>query len=295
MTGRHPILRRIVQLAALGFFLIVGLASYGYLKNEGFALLGGDAVAVVTVEGIIEGSRETVRSLDRAAKNPGIRAVVLRVDSPGGGVAASQEIYGAVLRVRARKPIVASLGAIAASGGYYVASPCDAIVADAGTLTGSIGVLLQMGNLSELLKKIGIEGVTLKAGKYKDIGSPLRPMTEEERRLFEELLENVHGQFVTAVAEGRKLPVDQVRRIADGRVYSGEQARDLHLVDQLGGLRDAVHLAAQRAGISGEPRWIEVEQRRSPWWWRRVTGLVPGGAAGFGGLQYLYAGPSPAG
>lgn len=295
MTGRHPILRRIVQLAAFGFFLIVGLASYGYLKNEGLALLGGDAVAVVTVEGIIEGSREIVRSLDRAAKNRGIRAVVLRVDSPGGGVAASQEIYDAVLRVRAQKPIVASLGAVAASGGYYVASPCDAIVADAGTLTGSIGVLLQMGNLSELLKKIGIEGVTLKAGKYKDIGSPLRPMTEEERRLFEELLENVHGQFIAAVAEGRKLPVDQVRRIADGRVYSGEQARDLHLVDQLGGLRDAVHLAAQRAGISGEPRWIEVEQRRAPWWWRRVTGLVPGAAPGFGGLQYLYAGPSPAG
>lgn len=298
MTGRHPLLRRIVQLAALGFFLIVGIASYGYLKHEGFALLTGNAVAVVTVQGVIEDSRDIVRSLDRVADNGGIRAAVLRVDSPGGGVAASQEIYDAVLRVRAKKPIVASLGAVAASGGYYIASPCDAVVADAGTLTGSIGVILQMGNFSELLKRIGFEGITVKAGKYKDIGSPLRGMTEEERRLLEGLLQNVHGQFIAAVAEGRKLPLDQVRQIADGRIYSGEQARDLHLVDQLGGLRDAVQLAAQRAGISGEPSWIEIEQRQPPWWWRRVTGLIglmETSREGFGGFQFLYSGPSAAG
>ncbi len=293
MTGRrHPILRSIVQFAAFGFFAIVGFASYGYLRHEGLALLRGNAVAVVTVEGVIEESRDIVRSLDRAAQNGGIRAVVLRVDSPGGGVAAAQEIYDAVLRVRAKKPIVASLGSVAASGGYYVASPCDAIVADAGTLTGSIGVVMQMGNFSELLKKIGVEGTTLKAGKYKDIGSPLRQMTDEERKLLDGLLENVHGQFIAAVAGGRKLPADQVRQMADGRIYSGEQARDLHLVDQLGGLRDAVHLAAQRAGIVGEPSWIEIEQRQPPWWWRRVTGLMESGPQGLGGLQFLYSGPS---
>ena len=294
MERRHPILRGIVRFAALGFFVIVATASYAYLSTEGLALLGKRAVAIVTVEGEIQDARDVVETLDRLAKNSGVRAVVLRVDSPGGGVAPSQEIYDAVARVRGKKPIVASLGGVAASGGYYVASACDAIVADAGTLTGSIGVIMQTGNVSELLKKIGLQGVTLKAGQYKDIGSPLREMSADERRLLEDLLENVHTQFIAAVAKGRKLSVDRVRALADGRVYSGEQARDLQLVDQLGGLRDAVELAAQRAGISGEPSWIEIEKKQAPWWWRRVSGLIEG-VRPAAGLQFLYMGASPVG
>jgi protease-4 len=278
-------------LSAAGFVVIVALAAFSYLKSEGIALLSKNAVAIVTVEGVIENSRETVRTLDRLAKNDGVRAVVLRVDSPGGGVAPSQEIYDAVLRVREKKPVVASLGGVAASGGYYVASGCDAIVANPGTLTGSIGVILQTGNVSELLKKVGIQGVIVKAGKFKDIGSPLREMSEEEKRLLDNLLQNVHTQFIAAVSRGRKLPVEQVRQLADGRIYSGEQARDLKLVDQLGGLRDAVQLAAERAGISGEPSWIEIEKRQPPWWWRRLTGLMENGPESFGGLQFLFSGP----
>ena len=295
MAPRHPILRGLVGLAAFAFLLLLGVASYTYLKNEGIALLAKDAVAVVTVESVIEDSRDTVRALDRLAKNEGIRAVVLRVDSPGGGVAPSQEIYDAVVRVREKKPVVASLGNLAASGGYYIASACDPIVANPGTLTGSIGVIMQTANLSELLKKLGFQGIVVKAGKFKDIGSPLRDMTEEERRLLEGLLDNVHGQFIGAVAKGRKLTVEEVRPLSDGRIYSGEQALKLHLVDQLGGLRDAVYLAAQRAGIVGDPHWIEIEQRQPPWWWRRVTGLMEGGPEGFGGLQFLYSGPPGAG
>lgn len=295
MARRHPILRAILLLSALGFFVIVGTAAYAYLSSEGWALLERNAVAVVTVTGEIRESRETVRTLDRLATNSGVRAVVLRVDSPGGGVAPSQEIYDAVARVGKRKPIIASLGGVAASGGYYVASACDAIVADPGTLTGSIGVLMQVGNVTELLKKVGLQGRILKAGKYKDIGSPLREMTDEERRLLEDLLENVHGQFVAAVAKGRNLPIEEVRRLADGRVYSGEQAHALHLVDALGGLRDAVDLAARRAGITGEPSWIEIERRQSPWWWRRITGLLEEGGRTFGGLEFLYSGPAAAG
>jgi protease-4 len=295
MARRHPILKGIVYLAALGFLLIVATATYSYLSTEGLAFLEKNAVAVLTVKGEIQESLDTVRALDRLGANPGVRAVVLRVDSPGGGVAPSQEIYDAVMRLRGKKPIIASLGGIAASGGYYVASACDAIVADPGTLTGSIGVVMLMGNASELLKKIGLQGVMLKAGKYKDLGSPLRDMTEEERRLLEGVLENVHGQFMAAVAKGRKMSIEEVRRLSDGRIYSGEQARDLHLVDELGGLRDAVDLAARRAGISGEPHWIEIEKRQRPWWWREITGLVEGGARGFGGLQFLYSGPSAAG
>jgi protease IV len=291
MPRRHPILRGLLVLSAIGFVVIVALAVFSYLKSEGIALLSKNAVAIVTVEGVIENSRETVRTLDQLAKNDGVRAVVLRVDSPGGGVAPSQEIYDAVLRVREKKPVVASLGGVAASGGYYVASGCDVIVANAGTLTGSIGVILQTGNVSELLKRVGIQGVIVKAGKFKDIGSPLREMSEEEKRLLDDLLQNVHTQFIAAVSRGRKLPVEQVRQLADGRIYSGEQARDLKLVDQLGGLRDAVQLAAERAGISGEPSWIEIEKRQPPWWWRRLTGFMENGPESFGGLQFLFSGP----
>ncbi len=291
MPRRHPILRGLLVLSAIGFVVIVALAAFSYLKSEGIALLSKNAVAIVTVEGVIENSREIVRTLDRLAKNDGVRAVVLRVDSPGGAVAPSQEIYDAVLRVREKKPVVASLGGVAASGGYYVASGCDVIVANPGTLTGSIGVILQTGNVSELLKKVGIQGVIVKAGKFKDIGSPLREMSEEEKRLLDDLLQNVHTQFIAAVSRGRKLPVEQVRQLADGRIYSGEQAHDLKLVDQLGGLRDAVQLAAERAGISGEPSWIEIEKRQPPWWWRRLTGLMENGPESFGGLQFLFSGP----
>jgi len=296
MARRHPILRGFVGLAATGFVVVLALAVFSYLKTEGLALLEKDAVAIVTVEGVIEDSRDTVRELDRLAEASGVRAVVLRIESPGGGVAASQEIYDAVLRVHEKKPIIASLGGIAASGGYYVASACDAILASPGTLTGSIGVIMRVQNVAELLKKIGVQGITVKAGKFKDIGSPLREMSEEEKNFLESLLANVHGQFIDAVAKGRKLPPDEVRTVADGRIYSGQQAKELKLVDQLGGLREAVHLAAERAGISGEPRWIEIDKKQSPWWWRRITGLMEGNPTSFGGLQFIYQGPlaSPA-
>ncbi|HSD11906.1 MAG TPA: signal peptide peptidase SppA [Candidatus Binatia bacterium] len=291
MPRRHPILRGLLVLSAFGFVVIVALAAFSYLRSEGIALLEKNAVAVVSVEGVIEDSRDTVRALDRLAKNDAVRAVVLRVNSPGGGVAPSQEIYGAVLRVREKKPIVGSLGGVAASGGYYIASACDVIVANPGTLTGSIGVIMQTGNVSELLKKLGIQGVIVKAGRFKDIGSPLREMSEEEKRLLDGLLENVHSQFIAAVSRGRNLPVEQVRPLADGRIYSGEQAREVKLVDQLGGLRDAVQIAAERAGISGEPSWIEIEKRQPPWWWRRLTGLMENGPESFGSLQFLFSGP----
>ncbi len=139
-----------------------------------------------------------------------------------------------------------------------------------------------------------MQGVVVKAGKFKDIGSPLREMTDEERRFLEGLLANVHEQFIAAVAKGRKLPQDQIRPLADGRIYSGQQALDLQLVDALGGLRDAVELAATRAGIHGEPHWLEIEKRQSPWWWRRITGLMEEGPAALQGLEFLYTGPPAA-
>jgi protease IV len=295
LRPRHPILRGIVNLAALAFFLILGLGLLGRLSADGVGPFEKNAVAVVTVEGVIENSNDIVQTLERLAKNDGVKAVVLRVDSPGGGVAPSQEIYDAVWRVREKKTIVASLGGEAASGGYYIASPCQMIVANPGTLTGSIGVIMHMGTVSELMKKIGVSPITIKAGKFKDIGSPFREMTDEERKLLGDVLDNVHEQFIAAVARGRNLKVDQIRPLADGRLFSGQQAQDLHLVDRLGGLEDAVKLAAEKAGITGEPHSIEIEKAQPPWWWKLVSGLAPSPPAGLSGLQFLYSGPPVSG
>ena len=295
MPRRHPILRGIVNLAAAGFFAIVALIVYGHFSSDGVGFLEKNAVAVVSVEGVIESSDDIVRTLERLEKNDGIRAVVLRVDSPGGGVAPSQEIYDAVWRLRGRKPVIASLGGEAASGGYYIAAACQTIVSNPGTLTGSIGVIMHTGSVAELLKKIGITPTTIKAGKYKDIGSPTRDMTDEEKKLIGDVLENVHTQFIAAVAKGRNLKPEQVRPLADGRIFSGEQARELHLVDELGGLHDAVKLAAERAGITGEPHWVEIEKAQPPWWWQLVSGFAHTPPAGLSGLQFLYSRPGLSG
>jgi protease-4 len=190
--------------------------------------------------------------------------VVLRINSPGGVVAPTQELHDAVMRLReAGKPVVASLGSVAASGGYYVAVACDQIYANAGTLTGSIGVIMQLANLEQLMKKVGVDYVVVKAGQFKDIGNVARAMTPDERRVMQALLDDVHGQFIDAVAEGRKLSREEVMRFADGRVFSGAQARDLKMVDGIGGLEQAVLAAAKLAGIPTPPNVIEPRRRFS--------------------------------
>ncbi len=233
------------------------------VMDEG-GMPGGSKVAVVEVDGIIGvasdrggDSESIVRTLGEYRDNPSIAAVVLRVNSPGGVVAPTQEIFSAVERVRASgKPVVASLGAVAASGGYYVAVGANRIFANPGTLTGSIGVVMQVANVEGLLKKVGVEYVVVKAGAYKDIGSFARSMKPEERRVLQALLDDVYGQFVGAVAEHRGLDRKTVLGFADGRIYSGQQARALKMVDDLGGLEDAIDAAAKLAGISGKPRVI---------------------------------------
>ena len=225
-------------------------------------LPGGAKVAVVQVEGVIgtEVSRgldteDIVRTLSEYRDDPAIRAVVLRINSPGGVVAPTQEIATAVRRLReAKKPVVASLGSVAASGGYYVAVAADRIYASPGTLTGSIGVVMQLANVEGLLKKVGVEYVVVKAGAYKDVGNFARPMTPEERRILQSLLDDVYDQFIGAVAEGRGLDPQTVRSFAEGRIYSGRQAQGLKMVDDLGGLDDAIDAAAKMAGLPGTPK-----------------------------------------
>ena len=202
---------------------------------------------------MIADSREPVRQLRYFLKKDSVKAVVLRIDSPGGVVGPSQEIYQEVKRLAAKKQVVVSMGSLAASGGYYIAAPATVIYANPGTITASIGVLIKFSNIEGLLDKIGIKSSTIKTGTYKDAGAPDRPLSPEDRAMFQAVIDSTHEQFVRAVAEGRKLPIDEVRRIADGRVLSGEQAKEVKLVDRLGNLQDAIEEAGRLAGISGEP------------------------------------------
>jgi protease-4 len=231
---------------------------------EDGALPGGNRVAVVELEGVILDGDAVVRQLREHEENLSVRAVVMRINSPGGVVAPTQEIVRGVERLRrAGKPVVASLGSVAASGGYYVATATDRIFASPGTLTGSIGVVMQMANVEGLLKRVGVDYVVIKAGRYKDLGNFSRTMTAEERQILQALLDDVYTQFVTAVAEGRKLDRNAVLRLADGRVYSGRQALALRMVDELGGLEDAVEAAGRLSGIVGRPKVQYPRQRFS--------------------------------
>jgi protease-4 len=209
-------------------------------------------VGLVEVKGMIIDSKEPIRQLRYFLKKESIKAVVLRIDSPGGVVGPSQEIYEEVRKLAARKKVVVSMGSLAASGGYYIAAPASLIYANPGTITASIGVLIKFSNLEGLLGKIGVSSTTIKTGTFKDAGAPDRPLSPEDRAMFQALIDSTHEQFIKAVAEGRKLPVDDVRKIADGRVLSGEQAKAAKLVDRLGNLPDAIEEAGRLAGIPGE-------------------------------------------
>lgn len=223
----------------------------------------GSRVALVTIEGPILDSRDIVDEIKEHAKDPSIKAIILRIDSPGGAVAPSQEIYEEVKKAAAAKKVVVSMGSIAASGGYYIAAPANLIIANPGTLTGSIGVIMEIPNIEGLMSKIGVTTEVIKSGKHKDMASAFRKMGDEERQLLQGVMDNVHEQFIKAVATGRKLKVEDVRLIADGRIFSGEQAKTQKLVDELGTLEDAVKKTAELAGISGEPDIVEKKEKPS--------------------------------
>lgn len=234
-----------------GSVLLVRLA-----LGEKLGLSSGPGVGYLEVKGVIVDAEEVVKQLHALQKNDDVKAVVLRIDSPGGVVGPSQEIYQEVKKLAAVKKVVVSMGSVAASGGYYIAVPATTIYANPGTITGSIGVLMKLSNIEGLLGKVGMKAFILKSGAYKDAGSPLRPLTAADRAVLQGIIDNLHGQFVKAVAEGRRLPLATIRTLADGRVYTGEQALALKLVDRLGTLQDAVAEAGRLAGITGEPTLI---------------------------------------
>jgi protease-4 len=296
MAQGHPIMRGLMVLCivVLLFFAATFALTVGTDGKLGNLMSLSGKVGVVEVKGVINDSEDVVEALKTFEKSPGVKAIVVRIESPGGGVAPSQEIYQAIREVRESKPVIASMGGVAASGGYYIASACDTIVANPGTLTGSIGVIMELGNVEGLLQKLGVQPEVIKAGAYKDMGSLVRPMTDAERGLFQEMIDSVHTQFITAVAAGRGMNKDQVRALADGRIFSGEQAKTAGLVDQLGGFEDAIALAASKAGVEGKPNVTHARSSKEPWWWRLLFNFSPVGPfASYRtlGLQIVYDGP----
>jgi protease-4 len=258
--ARRPFLRgcAVVAMVFVAFFVLIGIVS----RIDEWSFTTGEKVAVLPVTGLIADSESTIEQLKKFAKDDSVKAIVLRINSPGGGVGPSQEIYEEVRKLSGKKVVVASMGALAASGGYYIACAAQKIYANPGTITGSIGVIMQFVNVKDLIEKIGLKGMVVKSGAFKDIGSPVRDMRPEERELLQSVIDNVHSQFVGAVAESRKMDREKVAMIADGRIFSGEQAKALGLVDALGNLEDAVAEAGKMAKIEGEPRVVTPPKKK---------------------------------
>jgi protease-4 len=267
MKGKpHPILvvASILGIAVLVLGLVITLI-FGLAGPSGTLSLK-EKIGVIPVEGAITDPDPVVSQLVEFKKDRGIRAIILRVNSPGGGVAPSQEIYREIQKTIGKKRVIVSMGSVAASGGYYIASAADKIVANPGTLTGSIGVLMEFVRAQELMQKIGVEMEVLKSGQFKDIGSPYRKLTEPDKELIQKLIFDIQKQFVEAVAQGRNLPVQKVRDIADGRIISGIQGKELGLVDELGNFEDAVELAKTMVGIKGEVTLVYPKKARTRLW-----------------------------
>ena len=243
------------------FFVILIVLAVIFVLGRGAALfsrsvplVGGAEIGVVRISGVILSSRKPIRQLRSLARDPRIKAIILRINSPGGAVVPSQDIYEEVLKARKRgKPVIASIGTVGASGAYYIASACDRILASPGSLTGSIGVIMELAEFQDLMKKIGIQSEIMKSGALKDAGSPFRPMTSEEKAYLQSVLDEMHQQFIQDVAKGRHIPVDVLRPLADGRVFTGRSGIQNHLVDQLGDYQDAVAEATKMAHITGSP------------------------------------------
>ncbi|TET67393.1 MAG: signal peptide peptidase SppA [Candidatus Zixiibacteriota bacterium] len=243
------------------------LLIYGALQGEGFAIVGGDRVAIVEVFGTITSPYDVIRQLKKYGEDGSIPSVVLHINSPGGGVAASQEIYEEINKLREKGvKVVASMSAVAASGAYYIACAADTIVANPGTLTGSIGVIFEWPILSELMRKLGVKLEVIKSGDMKDVGSIGRPITRREREMLQSVVDDTYNQFVEVISRERGLPIEDVIELADGRIFTGNQARDLGLVDVIGNFEDAIQIAAEMGGIEGKPKTIKERVRRVSWW-----------------------------
>ncbi|MBA3037304.1 MAG: signal peptide peptidase SppA [Desulfobacterium sp.] len=251
-SRRHPFLYFVLVFSSIFSATILGVSMLIFLgtRNPDFNM--GEKVGVVEISGVITESKEIINSIKKYREDDSIKAIVLRIDSPGGAVGPSQEIFREVRKTIGKKKIITSMGTVAASGGYYIAAGTDGIMANPGTITGSIGVIIGFTNFEEILQKIGLYPVVIKSGEYKDIGSPVRKMTEKEKKLLQAFVDDTYMQFVDAVSKGRKMDIAKVKAIADGRIFTGEMAKKLGLVDRLGNIEDAIEWAGRTGGIKGK-------------------------------------------
>ena len=247
-------------LICVCLLVVIGFLVWLVTPDQFFA--GPNRIGVIEVRGVIDNVQDSLKAFKEFRKDPNVKCILLRIESPGGGIGASQELYREIRRTIEEKPVVASLGGIAASGGYYAASAANRIVANPGTITGSIGVISYFPNLRELLDKIGISATIIKSGRFKDTGNPDREMTQEEKDLLQETMDQAHRQFIRDVARGRNLPEEKVRDLADGRIIMGETAQQLGLVDELGNFEDAVKASASLGMIEGEPDLIYAKKKK---------------------------------
>lgn len=264
MKRRSTTLGILATLLIVGAFAAAGLTLVWRVSSPGGSLIPArEKVGVVPIEGVIGldvQSKDIIEQLEKFRKNPAVKAIVVRITSPGGSVGPSQEIYDKIREISKEKKTVASMGDVAASGGLYVACGASKIVANPGTITGSIGVIIEFPNWQKLADKIGITQAVIKSGEFKDIGNPNRPLTEAERALLQSVIDDVYNQFLQAVSAGRGMGREKVKPYADGRIFSGSQAKGLGFVDELGGLETAVRLAGKLAGIRGEPSVVYPEK-----------------------------------
>ncbi len=262
----NPFLIVLATIGGLTILSVFVLFTFVYFTARSFVPIspvgGKDKVGIIDVKGVITDSEKVVKEIREFEQDSQVKALVLRIDSPGGAVGASQEIYEEIQRADKKKPVVASLASVAASGGYYASLGARYIISNPGTVTGSIGVIMRIPNIQKLMEKLGIKTTVIKSGRLKDLGSMTRQLTPEEEAVLKGVMDDVHSQFIEAVAMSRKLPEDKVRQLADGRIFSGRQAMELGLVDQLGNFSDAVEKAGKLAGIKGEPTLVYPRKNR---------------------------------
>lgn len=258
---RIPLWIWVVLITVLVFIVVVRLGSSAVSGEGGFSF--GEKVGIIRLIGPIIGSEQIIHEFNTLKDRSDIKAIVFRINSPGGTVAPSQEIYEKVKNINMQIPIVVSVGNLAASGGYYAAMGSNTIVVNRGSIVGSIGVILDYPVATDLLDKLGLRFETLTSGEYKDSGSPTRLVTEKDREYFQYVIDDLHNQFVSAVSLGRNLELDEVSDLADGRIFTGEQAISLGLADTLGTLEDAIKIAGKLAGIQGKPRTIQLRRKSS--------------------------------
>ena len=261
-SRRHPYLFFILIFSTVVATTMIAMILLFVVGTKDSDFEFGEKVGIIEITGIIGDAKSVIHNLKRFREDDSIKAIVVRIDSPGGAVGPSQEIYREIRKTLSSKKVVASMGTIAASGGYYIAAGTDGIIANPGTITGSIGVIMGFTNYQELLQKIGLVPIVVKSGEYKDIGSPVRKMKAEEQKILQDFAKKIHQQFIKDIVEGRKMDQAKVEALADGRIFTGEESKQLGLVDRLGNFEDAIEWAGRLGGIKGKIATVYAREKK---------------------------------